>query len=319
MKCFVCGKEISEDSNFCNHCGNKIEAEDEVKNHTITIDTEMELQGFVVNGTTLFKYTGEETTVTIPNYINEIGRKAFANSNVKHVRLGTGVKKIQTKAFENCTNLEDVYFMKGIKTIGEYAFSGCSSLTTLYIFSEDFKVAENTFYRCDNFSDIVLNGKSVDLNKFYQLRNGRSDIYAEKSITNTKQNINDEREQIIRYFNLNKDDDIDVIIAFKHCGRTDQEIRQYIYDTRFLKTNKSSSQYNTPYSHEDYLVDLVKIERGTPDAGLARARVQHYEHGRDPYNLPKKTYNKDFDMLLSIVEWGGLIFLILFIMSIAGC
>lgn len=321
MKCLSCGKEISENTVFCNYCATKIDTENtnEATKETIFVDDkdldlneEIERQGFVVKGTVLIKYIGDDTTVTIPNNITEIEKKAFANSNIKHVRLGLDVKKIGDRAFENCTKLEDIYFMKGIKSVGEYAFSGCISLTTLYIFSEDFIVKKNAFHRCDIFSDIVLNGKSVDLNRFYQLRNGRSDIFSENNVSNLPSQINDEREQIISYFNLEKNEDIDVIIALKHSGRTDQEIRQYIEDIRFIKT----TQHNTPYSYDDYLVDLIKIERKTPDAGSALARVHHYEHGRDPYNLPKKRINTGFDKFLSIVELGLFILIIIFVISI---
>ena len=35
------------------------------------------MSDFVVEGTTLIKYEGSESTVTIPNYIETIGREAF--------------------------------------------------------------------------------------------------------------------------------------------------------------------------------------------------------------------------------------------------
>ena len=84
---------------------------------------------FVVEGTTLKKYTGKEETVVIPSGITKIGNKAFWNNDdIKTVILSDSVIEVGSQAFESCFNLERVEFTKNVKKIGNFAFYDCENV-----------------------------------------------------------------------------------------------------------------------------------------------------------------------------------------------
>ena len=84
--------------------------------------------------------------VSLPDTVTEIGAYAFKNcSSFKAINYETailgsvynikfeGVKTIGVAAFENCTNLENVYIPDSTTTIGYHAFTGCTKLDTVSI------------------------------------------------------------------------------------------------------------------------------------------------------------------------------------------
>ena len=75
---------------------------------------------FVIEGSTLVKYTGKEKNVTVPDTVEIIGESAFENqSSVEKVTLPASVKRIDAYAFWNCNNLSTVTLGKGLTEIGE--------------------------------------------------------------------------------------------------------------------------------------------------------------------------------------------------------
>lgn len=128
----------------------------------------------------------------------------------------------------------------------------------------------------------------------------------------------EERKRVIKEYNLTPQDNADIIVTYKHLGWSDKDIRQAIEDYRYIREHTRKTTYsessNEVYTREDYYEDLVKISRGTSDAGSARARVQHYEHGRDPYNLPHKESNSFWDTVETLFSWGVGIFVIFIIL-----
>lgn len=124
-------------------------------------DVEITFKGdavsYVMQGTTLVAYSGNEAVVTIPNGVTAVGEGAFkgctaltgvtipdsvttigdnAFQNCAHltsVSIPAGVKRIGINAFSYCTSLAGVTFPDGLETIGEYAFEYCTSLASLSI------------------------------------------------------------------------------------------------------------------------------------------------------------------------------------------
>lgn len=139
-----------------------------------------DVSDFVVEGTTLIKYEGKEPSVTIPNYIETIGREAFENNgSLVSVQLSDSVVSIEAGAFARCKNLCQVSVPASVSYIAPSAFAGCERLANLSIDKE------NTFYRCTdgtltNYKGTrlvqVLSGRVGNSEKSYTIPSAVEDI-----------------------------------------------------------------------------------------------------------------------------------------------
>ncbi len=97
---------------------------EEGANKTLTVNAN------VFNGTAI-------TELTIPNRVKELKSEAFAEMHLlKKVTFGDKVAanisgKLLTKAFKNCTSLEQIEIPEGITEIQAYAFQGCTKLSSV--------------------------------------------------------------------------------------------------------------------------------------------------------------------------------------------
>ncbi len=90
--------------------------------------------GFCIKNGVLIKYTGTETSVTIPNSVTEIGGSAFSGCiGLTEVTIPNSVTSIRRRAFYNCTGLTSVTIPNSVTSIGEEAFFNCSGLTEVHI------------------------------------------------------------------------------------------------------------------------------------------------------------------------------------------
>jgi hypothetical protein len=89
------------------------------------------------NGITITKYNGKQTTVIIPNKIEQlpvlkIGENAFADTKVKSVTLPASCTEVEWFAFYGCYALSTLYINSSVNNIGYGAFDGCSKSLTIY-------------------------------------------------------------------------------------------------------------------------------------------------------------------------------------------
>lgn len=104
--------------------------------------------GFIIFGTTLSSYEGEENEVTIPSGIEIIGEGAFeaimtyGHSEITCVHIPNSVTEIGDKAFANCEKLSDIVIPDSVTKIGKHAFSGCKALAD----KEGFVIVNETLY-----------------------------------------------------------------------------------------------------------------------------------------------------------------------------
>lgn len=78
-------------------------------------------------GIIITKYLGSDTSVIIPNEINNyriigIGEYAFSETNIVSIKFGEYISEINDYAFYNCLDLETIEFTNNITHVGEKAF-----------------------------------------------------------------------------------------------------------------------------------------------------------------------------------------------------
>ena len=95
------------------------------------------------NGITITKYNGKQTTVIIPNKIEQlpvlkIGENAFTDTKVKSVTLPASCTEVEWFAFYGCYALSTLYLSSSVNNIGYGAFDGCSKALTIYCESNSY-------------------------------------------------------------------------------------------------------------------------------------------------------------------------------------
>jgi len=135
---------------------------------------------FQMNGTTLVKYKGNATNVTIPSNVTIIGNYAFKDNtsiytvtlhskitalgfgvffgckNLRSVNLPNGITIINSDTFRDCWNLTSVNIPNGVTKIDESAFEECASLTSITIPSSVTTIAYQAFQGCGLFESIII-------------------------------------------------------------------------------------------------------------------------------------------------------------------
>lgn len=112
---------------------------------------------FKLEGTTLVKYRGTETNVSVPNTVEVIGEDAFAeNTNIELVVLPNSVKEIEAYAFWGCENLDCVVLGSGLTEIGDFVFANCKGLKQMTIPSTVRSIGMQAFVDCVNLTDITI-------------------------------------------------------------------------------------------------------------------------------------------------------------------
>ena len=116
-------------------------------------------EDFIIENGVLTAYVGDDTVVTVPEGVKEIGASAFRNNSaLESVEFPEGLEKIGANAFQNCTGLKGALELpESLTEIGGYAFYGCSGLAgALTIPAGVATVGNNAFYNCSGFTSLSL-------------------------------------------------------------------------------------------------------------------------------------------------------------------
>ena len=89
--------------------------------------------GFIIEGTTLVKYAGNEENVVIPEGITSIGDAAFRDTDIVSVVIPDFVTYIGEYAFQRCSKLESVILPDGIEGIRSGSFASCPMLKAVIL------------------------------------------------------------------------------------------------------------------------------------------------------------------------------------------
>ncbi len=119
------------------------------------------ISDFQINGTTLVKYQGSASTVTIPDDIEKIGEGAFAgNTTLVSVNIPSSVKTIGYNAFADCTALEHISIPNGTTTIEDAAFSGCINLSKVSFGKNVKSLGSGIFVDCPRLQKVDISSKN---------------------------------------------------------------------------------------------------------------------------------------------------------------
>lgn len=90
--------------------------------------------------------------------VTSIADMAFANkaTSVASIEIGNNVRRIGSRAFLNCSLMQEITIPESVTEIGAYAFQGCRDLATVTIPDTISKIENYTFAYCRNLSDIQI-------------------------------------------------------------------------------------------------------------------------------------------------------------------
>lgn len=121
---------------------------------------------FVIQGSTLTKYRGSDTNVSVPDTVETIGENAFeGNTNIELVVLPNSVKSIEPYAFWGCDSLDTVVLGKGLKAVGDYAFAECKGLEQMTIPPNVGSIGIQAFADCVSLTDISIPSEVTDIHE----------------------------------------------------------------------------------------------------------------------------------------------------------
>lgn len=143
---------------------------------------------FQLDGTTLVKYTGTASAVSVPDEVKKIGAEAFnGNTEITSVKLPKGLESIGYGAFGSCTSLKTVQIPDSVTSVGGGAFAGCTSLGTVSFGSGVKELGTGVFAGCTSLKTIKVNKGNTafkvekgvlydsDMTKVYQYCPGRTE------------------------------------------------------------------------------------------------------------------------------------------------
>lgn len=125
-------------------------------------DASTSASDFVMEGSTLVKYRGTDSNVSVPDTVEIIGESAFEdNTCIELVVLPNTVKRIEAYAFWGCDNLDTVVLGRGLTEVGDYAFAGCKGLKQMSIPANVISIGIQAFGDCVNMTDISIPAETL--------------------------------------------------------------------------------------------------------------------------------------------------------------
>lgn len=119
----------------------------------------VQIKADAFNVTDVWSLRSKLISITIPDTVSEIGRRAFSGcQGLESVTLPESLEIIYDYTFSKCSNLENINIPNSIKKIESYAFSNCKSLTNLFLPAELEELGERAFEGCENLSSVTFSG-----------------------------------------------------------------------------------------------------------------------------------------------------------------
>ncbi len=113
-------------------------------------------------------YTGEETDLTIPEWVNEdirvtsIGNSVFSHNEIlETVLIPEGVVSIGDHSFAECTALQSVSLPESLQWLGDLVFQGDIKLSEITLPANLVRIGLNPFDRCDSLEALTISEDNI--------------------------------------------------------------------------------------------------------------------------------------------------------------
>lgn len=116
----------------------------------------IDVNSCIIKDTTLVRWLDSSAEPYIPDNITEIGRFAFADTDIVRITVPQNVKNIGKGAFLRCKKLESVILPDNLRTVGESAFEECENLESV---TTGDKLTEIKDYAFEGCARITITGK----------------------------------------------------------------------------------------------------------------------------------------------------------------
>lgn len=121
------------------------------------------------DGATVAKYLGSDTEVTLPAWVNRVGKEAFEGyDKMTKLVIPDNVTTVDFGAFSNCTNLKNVQMSESVRTVGSSAFSGCTNLYSVSLPRTVRSIGSGAFAGCPSLASVPVSA----LNENYTCYDG---------------------------------------------------------------------------------------------------------------------------------------------------
>ncbi len=109
------------------------------------------------DGATVAKYLGSESEVTLPAWVNRVGKEAFEGyDKMTKLVMPDTVTTVDFGAFSNCRNLQTVNMSESVRTLGSSAFSGCTNLYSVSVPRTVRTIGSGVFAGCPSLSNVPV-------------------------------------------------------------------------------------------------------------------------------------------------------------------
>lgn len=113
-------------------------------------------KGFWINNGVLFKYTGLDKSVTIPDGVWHINEDAFFNNvYAEEIIIPNSVRSIGKNAFTGCDELKEITIPDSVVSM-DSCFVSCKKLKRVKLSSNEEKIAGGCFIKCKALEEVII-------------------------------------------------------------------------------------------------------------------------------------------------------------------
>lgn len=96
------------------------------------------------------------SSITIPDYVTEIGSGAFASTSLSSISIPNSVTSIGSSAFSDCKSLTSITIPESVTSIEDYTFENSYDLATVTIPNSVTSIGNGAFASCRGLEKVII-------------------------------------------------------------------------------------------------------------------------------------------------------------------